>query len=167
MTGWSLLLIMVASFVLILPPLFRMVVIGRMVVQFIEDNGYVRTKLKKPQYDGEYIVDGDGAYDIISDCVGLSAFPKGLPSFFQTVVPFIQYRRDDPNPVYLKNPPLKSVSAREVKASLEPHHLKSLVTTSREGIELTRMQKMGPVLTMVMAGLALLMTLVIYSKVGM
>jgi len=164
MTGGVLLLIVFFGGLLILPPLFRVVVMGRMSVQFIEDDGYVRTKLKKPKYDNEYIIDGDGAYDIIPECVGLTTFPKGLPAFFQSIVPFIQYRRDDPNPTYLKNPVVKAVSAREIKASLEPHHLKALVTTSREGIEVTRWQKMAPTLIMAVAGLALLMTLVIYSR---
>jgi len=50
--------------------------------------------------------------------------------------------------------------------ALEPHFLKGLAERSKEGISQSRMQKMVPILTLVLAGLAVLLLLIIYAKSG-
>ena len=153
-------------FALLLPPLFRSIVKGKIYTYFIEDDGYVLGKLKKPEYNEEYIIDGDGAYDIIPDRVGLTTYPRGLPAFFQSIVPCIMYRRDDPIPTDLTNPMAKAVTAKEIKAALEGHFIRDLVVTTREGDQKTKLQKMLPVLTIAVAAMALVLTFVVLYKMG-
>lgn len=138
----------IVFFVLLMPPIFRMAVKGKLYCLFIEDDGYVVGKLKKPVFNEEYIMDKEGAYDIVSDRIGLTVFPRMLPSFFQTIVPCAIYRRDDPIPIEIKNPILgaKVMTSKEVKLGLEPHFIKNLVATSREGVEESKIHKMLPLL---------------------
>jgi len=157
---------MILFFVLLLPPLFRMVVKGKIYVLFIEDDGYVVGKLKKPVFNEEYVLDKEGAYDIVSDRVGLTTFPRGLPTFFQSIVPCIIYRRDNPIPVEINNPISKPMSAKEVKVGLESHFIKNLVSTSREGGGETRLQKMLPMLTVAGVLMCLVLLLAILLKTG-
>jgi len=158
---------MVVFFILLLPPLFRMVVKGKIYCIFIEDDGYVGGKLKKPLFNEEYILDKEGAYDIVPGRVGITVYPRMLPSFFQSIIPCLLYRRDNPIPQIIKNPILgaKEMTSKEVKVGLESHFLKNLVATSREGVTETRWQKMLPLLTVV--GVILCMVLIFVALVKM
>lgn len=149
-----------------LPALFRMMVKGKIYCLFIEDDGYIKGALKKPMFNNEYIIDEDGAYDIISDRVGLTTFPRGLPSYFQSILPCIIYRRDDPAPVQIINPMSKPVSAKEIRVGLEPHFIKNLVSTSKEGGGDTKLQRMLPLLTMAAIGIVLVLIFVVLTRMG-
>jgi len=155
-------------FVLLLPPLFRMVVKGKIYVIFIEDDGYIGGKLKKPMFNEEYILDKEGAYDIVPDRVGITVYPRMLPSFFQSIIPCIVYRRDNPIPQLIKNPILGSneITSKEVKVGLESHFIKNLVATSREGAGESRLHKMLPLLTVVGVILCLVLIFVALVKMG-
>lgn len=152
--------------VVALPALFRMVVKGKIYCLFIEDDGYVKGALKKPMFNNEYIIDEEGAYDIISDRVGLTTFPRGLPSFFQSILPCIIYRRDDPVPIEINNPTSRPISAKEVRVGLEPHFIKNLVMTSREGGGESRLQRMLPLLSVAAIGMVLILIFVVLVKMG-
>ena len=158
--------LLVAVFVLMLPPLFRMVVRGKLYCLFIEDDGYLNARLKKPMYNNEYVVDEEGAYDIISDRVGLTTFPRGMPAFFQSIVPYLIYRRDNPVPEIISNPNAKAISAKEVKVGLEPHFIKNLVSTSKEGGGESRLQRMMPLLTVTAVILCLVLIFMVLVKLG-
>lgn len=151
---------------LLLPPLFRMAVKGKIYVLFIEDDGYVTGALKRPLHNNEYIVDSEGAYDIVSDRVGLTTFPKGMPSFFQSICPCIIYRRDNPIPIEINNPTSKPISAKEVKVGLESHFIKNLVQTSREGGGESKLGRMLPLLTVAAIGLVLVLVFVVLVRMG-
>ena len=154
-------------FVLLLPPMFRMVVKGKIYVLFIEDDGYLVGKLKKPMFNEEYILDKEGAYDIVPDRVGLTVFPRMLPSFFQSIMPCIVYRRDNPIPEKIENPIMgaKEMTSKEVKVGLESHFIKNLVSSSKEGAGESRLSKMLPLLTAV--GMILCMVLIFVALVKM
>ena len=155
-------------FVLLIPPMFRMVVKGKIYCIFIEDDGYVGGVLKKPMFNEEYILDKGGAYDIVPGRVGITVFPRMLPSFFQSIIPCIIYRRDNPIPQIIKNPIMgaKEMTSKEVKVGLESHFIKNLVATSREGIEKSRLDKMLPLLTIVGVLLSLVLILVVLYRTG-
>lgn len=158
----------VLFFVLLLPPLFRMVVKGKIYCLFIEDDGYVGGKLKKPMYNEEYILDKEGAYDIVPDRVGITVYPRMLPSFFQSIIPCIIYRRDNPIPQLIKNPIMgsKEMTSKEVKVGLESHFIKNLVSTSREGIEESKLRKILPLLTVVGVILCLVLLFAVLYRTG-
>ena len=148
MNALLLMVLAIILVVLLIPPLIKMAVRGKIYCLFIEDNRYVVGKLKTPVCNNEYIMDSEGAYDIISERVGLTYFPRGLlPSYFQERVPCLLYRRDNPIPIEINNPTSKPISAQEVKVGLEPHFIRNLVSTSREGGGESKLQKMLPLLT--------------------
>ncbi len=149
-----------------IPLIFKAMVLGKIYVTFIEDTGDFNGKLKRPKFGNEYIVDGDGAYKIVSASMGTTKLPKGFPFILQVTVPGMIVRRDDGIPVSFMNPLIKDVSAREIKAALEPHHLQALVATSREGIEETKLKQMAPLLTLALVAMCLLMVFVVFTKVG-
>jgi len=158
----------VLFFVLLMPPLFRMVVKGKIYCIFIEDDGYVGGKLKKPMYNEEYILDREGAYDIVPGRVGITVYPRMLPSFFQSIIPCLLYRRDNPIPQIIKNPIMgaKEMTSKEVKVGLESHFIKNLVATSREGAGESRLQKMLPLLTVTGVILCMVLLFVVLVKTG-
>ena len=166
MNALLLVVLLVGLFVLLLPPLFRMVVKDKIYCLFIEDDGYVKGVLKSPMYNNEYVIDSEGAYDIVSGRVGLTTYPRGLPAFFQSIVPCLIYRRDDPVPVIINNPGTESMSAQEVKVGLEPHFIRNLVTTSREGGGESKLQKMLPLLSVTAAILCMVLIFVVLVKMG-
>lgn len=166
MNALLLVFLIVALVVLLVPPLFRMVVKGKIYCLFIEDDGYVKGALKTPTHNNEYIEDEWGAYDIVPDRVGLTIYPKGLPAFFQSIVPCLIYRRNDPVPVIINNPTTKNMSPIELKVGLEPHFIRNLVSQAREGGRESKLQKMMPLLTIASIGLVLVMIFVVLAKVG-
>jgi len=169
MNAFLLMIGLILGVILLLPPMFKQVTKGKIYTLFIEDDGYVNAKLKKPQYNNEYIVDGEGAYEIIpgGDYIGLTAFPKGFfPAFFQTILPCILYRRDDPIPMSIRNPILKAVTSKEIKLGLEPHFLTGLAKHSQEGVKEGKLKQMLPMLTLVILAITLLMILIIWSRLG-
>ncbi len=166
MNATLLMLGIVTFFVLLLPPMFRMVVKGKLYCLFIEDNGYVIGKLKKPVFNEEYVLDREGAYDIVPDRIGLTVFPRMLPSFFQSIVPCVIYRRGDPVPIKINNPTSVDMSAVEVRVGLEPHFIKNLVSTSREGGGESKLQRMLPLLTVVGVVLCLVLLFAVLLKSG-
>lgn len=166
MNASLLLVLMIVGFCLILPPLFRLMVKGKIYCLFIGDDGYVMGSLKKPKYNNEYIIDGEGAYDIIPDRVGLTTYPRGLPAFFQSIVPCLIYRRDEGVPLEIANPISKTVSAKEIMIGLEPHFLGALVQTSKEGATDTRLQKMLPWLMIGGVLICIVLIFVVLAKMG-
>jgi hypothetical protein len=154
---------------LVMPPIFRAMAKGKLLCYFIEDDGYLNSKLKKPQFNEEYILDRAGAYEIYpgSDYIGLTAFPKGfMPAFFQTAVPYCIYERDNPIPRSIKNSILKPISSKVVKAGLEPHFLAGLAIHSKEGLQQSRLQKAMPILMLAGIGVTLLVVMILYSRFG-
>ena len=167
MNAFILLILVLVIGVLMLPILIKLIVRGKIYCLFIEDDKYVEGKLKSPVYNNEYIVDREGAYEIFPDRVGLTYFPRGLlPQFFQERVPCLILRRDHPIPVEIDNPTSKPISAKEVKVGLEPHFIKNLVSTSREGGGESRLQRMLPLLTVAAVILCLVLIFVVLTRMG-
>jgi hypothetical protein len=152
---------------LVLPSFFRVMAGGKIFCFFIEDDGFINTKLKKPMYNNEYIVDKDGAYEIVPDRVGLTNFPKGLfPAWFQTTIPAMLLRRDHPIPEEINNPTSLKYTAKEAKMALEPHFLRALAEKSKEGIVPDKRAKMLQMITAGAAVICLIVLLYLASKMG-
>jgi len=137
---------------------------GKMLCWFLEDDISAVPELNA--IEGDFIMSEDGGYDVEAEKVRLVRYPLGWPRQLQQIVPASLYRRGNAIPLNWVTLEARSVSARELAAVLDENWLRNLVKGAREGMGVSKFEKMIPMLTLAVMGISLLLLFVMFTRIG-
>jgi len=139
-------------------------VAGKMLCWFLEDDISARPELRP--IEGDFIISEEGGYDVEAEKVRLVRYPLGWPRILQQIVPASLYRRGNAIPLNWVTLEARSVSARELAAVLDENWLRNLVKGAREGMGISKFEKILPMLTLATIGICLLLLFVMFTRIG-
>lgn len=137
---------------------------GKLLCIMLESDRTVKRYLRKVQ--GSFIKFSDSNYLVVGESIRFVRYPDNWPSFLQQTVPAALYNRGDTQPLDWTSTNHVGMSANELNAVLEPEWMRAIVKGTQAPGTQGRLQGMLPIMTLMAAGLSLVLTFYVISKLG-